>query len=723
MACRKRLSLPLVAWLILRVDAQNTTDAIVGWQAGPDTRGTFMLVWSCLITMFTCTWAVLHLNVPGRDEGAFKTLGRKIKWMVINILFPELVLSKAICDLRLALGDLREFDHHLLTAASGPITWEYPGPESPAHLGRHKWTWEVRYPKYYGILCWLIRWLAGERPTRSETDNVGICPEKAPTSKASRDGGPAKNAESKLRHKRQKWTLVHSYYAQMGGLVYYQHLGKSAPKTYYALTPAKLQLLLQEPYRIQEHGHPLRGLVLEEKHIKDKSNADWLVKGLAILQITWIVLSVIARHISGLPITQLEIATIAFAIMATWTYLANWWKPKEVSQPTIIHTLASLDGGQSRMQSLSDELRLRPPTKDTEAVEKSDSHQHPGDYERVPNDLVQRGYDTVLMYTLISVSSLIFGGLHCLAWNFEFPTRTELVCWRVASLTSATVPTVALALNLIFNHLLARPKSRLISELCGKLCDLDHLPQKWWEHLMQGPSFSSSDIGALMAIAAAPAGSRNWEERPSDEAIQKARKRRDLDHAYHFAFLGSQCKRFQRLREHILEDNNTIIYQYSLLRDDWVQNEDKIWRDFQQNQKDKDAQTKQGLDWDHGAETEEVRRARARCKWLPLWRDYEEFVRHKLDVSSPQPPYASYLEQLVQAFGEANDQAKNLNDQDLDNRLEEYRRTCTILTISSVIIYAAARLIIIVLLFTCLRATPVGVYQITPWTKFVPFMS
>lgn len=47
----------------------------------------------------------------------------------------------------------------------------------------------------------------------------------------------------------------------------------------------------------------------------------------------------------------------------------------------------------------------------------------------------------------------------------------------------------------------------------------------------------------------------------------------------------------------------------------------------------------------------------------------------------------------------------------------------TILAISSVIVYAAARLMIIVLLFTCLRATPASIYQITPWTKFIPFMS
>ncbi|GAB1314002.1 hypothetical protein MFIFM68171_04212 [Madurella fahalii] len=66
--------------------------------------GTLSLVWT---TIFACTWTVLHLNVPGRNESAWRRGLRKTKWITINMLFFEFVFSKAVCDLRLALDELR----------------------------------------------------------------------------------------------------------------------------------------------------------------------------------------------------------------------------------------------------------------------------------------------------------------------------------------------------------------------------------------------------------------------------------------------------------------------------------------------------------------------------------------------------------------------------------------------------------------------------------------
>lgn len=107
-------SLLLFLSFVLAVNAQNTTAGVtVGWEAGPNGRGTLSLVWGCVLTIFACTWTVLHLNVPGLDERWWWILLRKIKWMAITILFPEFIFSKAVCDLRLALEELREFDEHL----------------------------------------------------------------------------------------------------------------------------------------------------------------------------------------------------------------------------------------------------------------------------------------------------------------------------------------------------------------------------------------------------------------------------------------------------------------------------------------------------------------------------------------------------------------------------------------------------------------------------------
>ncbi|ORY10060.1 hypothetical protein BCR34DRAFT_444635, partial [Clohesyomyces aquaticus] len=71
-------------------------------------------------------------------------------------------------------------------------------------------------------------------------------------------------------------------------------------------------------------------LSVDEADIKDRSKADWLAKSVAIAQIDWLVVSVLARKALSLTISPLEVCTVAFAILATATWLANWYKPKDI---------------------------------------------------------------------------------------------------------------------------------------------------------------------------------------------------------------------------------------------------------------------------------------------------------------------------------------------------------------------------------------------------------
>lgn len=102
-------------WLLSATEAfaeaqNNTTEAVVGWDAGPNRRGTMRLITSCMATIFACTWTVLHLNVPGHRDDPVRRLLRKFKWLAISVLFPEFIFSKSVCDLRLALDELRRLD-------------------------------------------------------------------------------------------------------------------------------------------------------------------------------------------------------------------------------------------------------------------------------------------------------------------------------------------------------------------------------------------------------------------------------------------------------------------------------------------------------------------------------------------------------------------------------------------------------------------------------------
>lgn len=69
---------------------------------------------------------------------------------------------------------------------------------------------------------------------------------------------------------------------------------------------------------------------ITREEIKDRSRGDTLSKGLVILQTGWFVLHCIARHIEHLPITELELVTLAFAALNFATYALWWNKPLNV---------------------------------------------------------------------------------------------------------------------------------------------------------------------------------------------------------------------------------------------------------------------------------------------------------------------------------------------------------------------------------------------------------
>ncbi|SPQ26511.1 63aeee19-6ec6-4c30-a660-662427c28541 [Thermothielavioides terrestris] len=583
MACRLRLSILPAAWLVLAVNVlaagQNATaDAVVGWVAGPSGRGTLNLVWSCVVTIFACTWTVLHLNVPGLHEGPWQRALRKAKWMAINVLFPEFILSKAVCDLRQALNDLREFDENL--SKEGPIKWTM---FSDANDG-HEWCWKV---------------------------------------------GPS-------------------------------------------------------------HGpgdHPLSHLVLSEQDIQDRSKADWLVKSVALLQITWLVLNIAVRGSTGLPVTQLEIATLAFAIMAIITYLANWWKPKDVSQPTILQAfcwgfeLVNSDDTQPFTRRLWSPIRA------------ANDARYIFWLARVPNDVVWMRGTTPLVFVLMALSSLVFGGLHCLAWNFEFPTLAERICWRAASLVSAILPVATLGTSAFLHYLSTTAREcRIISAFLTKLRPLEQLPPEWWVH-MEDPVFGHWSHDAQAALVSMPRSQRDWEKEPSREAVEAAKTRENW-----------------RVAEIITWELHQWSTELRRFRD--------YWRIAIEGGSIRSATFRSRLLF-HGQEMCTQVDIDSRMQTRQFIRDYEAFLRLKLSVPATVLPGTTCVDRIAQAFDETT-KAYYFSRSDLQQACDI---ASTVLTICSGILYTASRLVILVLLFTSLRRVPAGVYQDTPWTRFLPTFS
>ena len=66
------------------------------WALKPGVRGTSDILWSCLLTLISCVYTAIHLNVPPAGEGKWQSLGRQLKWVVIALFAPEVILYCAL---------------------------------------------------------------------------------------------------------------------------------------------------------------------------------------------------------------------------------------------------------------------------------------------------------------------------------------------------------------------------------------------------------------------------------------------------------------------------------------------------------------------------------------------------------------------------------------------------------------------------------------------------
>src|SRR5712672_3727297 len=83
--------------------------------------------------------------------------------------------------------------------------------------------------------------------------------------------------------------------------------------------------------------------------IEDKSKGAAISKCVVILQTGWFVTQCIARGVQGLPITELELVTVAFAALNFVIYLLWWDKPLHVQRGVRVYkkrrTEESVDDG------------------------------------------------------------------------------------------------------------------------------------------------------------------------------------------------------------------------------------------------------------------------------------------------------------------------------------------------------------------------------------------
>ncbi|KAI9509503.1 hypothetical protein F5148DRAFT_1282927 [Russula earlei] len=259
-------------------------------------------------------------------------------------------------------------------------------------------------------------------------------------------------------HKGEGWTTTHGFFAIMGGFMEYQ-----GNRPIRVLLPEELN-----SYSLTGNGDFPR---IAKEEIEDKSKGDAISKALVILQTGWFVVQCIARGVQGLPVTELELVTVAFATLNFVIYLLWWDKPLNVQRGVRVYKkrdadepiddgnmeATSLGGFWDALSDLGAAIVRGPLTEEPEmATWLNRVLMWPftkpfdillGEGEKHTTMRVGTFYPhqwgrtlRIFAWVAVVVVTLAFGGIHCIGWSFSFPSSAQQTLWRVASVTITVVP-------------------------------------------------------------------------------------------------------------------------------------------------------------------------------------------------------------------------------------------------------------------------------------------
>ncbi|GJJ06815.1 hypothetical protein Clacol_001011 [Clathrus columnatus] len=189
-----------------------------------------------------------------------------------------------------------------------------------------------------------------------------------------------------------------------------------------------------------------------EKDIRDKNKQDSLAKTFALAQTTWFVVQCIVRRAQHLPLTEIELMTCAYATLNAAIYFFWWHKPFRADCPIMI--LSDIPCEELRKEHTSEITELNVWDITTWA-----KFLVGGVYDnynfcrrlQVPTFYSGCMGENLWNFIMEIITAAVFGGIHLLAWNYEFPTRVELWLWRVSALIIVGIPPIAFFFLLVLS--------------------------------------------------------------------------------------------------------------------------------------------------------------------------------------------------------------------------------------------------------------------------------
>lgn len=349
-----------------------------GWIPQPNGRGSLDILQSCLATIVLCTWSVLFLNVPDEHEGPWKRFKAKTRWMLFTVFFPE-----------------------VLTGVAAEQWWS--ACQAVEDFARLEEEWEAALGS-----------VSSSKKTPRTQNNL-------------------------VRLRRSPWTMRHAFFADMGAV----HL--KCPD--FPAFPVNSHQLIY----LVEHNH-IEYPEIQAKAIWDRNKADALSRVLTLVQIIWFLIQAIGRCVQHLALSTFELSCLAFIFCSINTSFFFRHKPRDVETPFLLSCNATVakilaeagDRGKPYTQTPLD--FVKPPVSRTSLIAPFwFGVRVCFDWGKHADVLPIRafGNSTTTPPRGLRVTDIAYGniftiayfGIHLAGWNFTFPSRAELILWRVSSLT------------------------------------------------------------------------------------------------------------------------------------------------------------------------------------------------------------------------------------------------------------------------------------------------
>ena len=121
-----------------------------------------------------------------------------------------------------------------------------------------------------------------------------------------------------MREAAREWTRTHGFFVLMGGFSLHD-----TDKSF-------LRVLDESTFEELAQTEEIEWPTVTVKEIQDRSKADIFSKGIVLLQTTWFIVQCVSRFATKLAVTELEVVTLAFAVLNGITYWLWWDKPSDV---------------------------------------------------------------------------------------------------------------------------------------------------------------------------------------------------------------------------------------------------------------------------------------------------------------------------------------------------------------------------------------------------------